>query len=105
MGKRARKRPKHLAEKLLRIRVSLGLTQTELWKRLELDEYLPYTVISGYERGVREPAIEVLLGYARLAGVPMEFLADDQVDLPEHLPVKADYRRARKRIRVHPPQK
>ena len=89
MGKRPRRRPAKLAEKLLRIRVTLDLTQTQLWKLLELDEYLPYTVISGYERGVREPSIDVLLKYARLASVPMEILADDELDLPKRLPVKA----------------
>lgn len=100
MGKRPRKRPEKLAGKLLKIRSSLGLSQTELWRQLKLDEYLPYTVISGYERGTREPAIDVLLKYARLAGVPMEVLADDDMDLPEPMAVKKGYQWVMKRIRV-----
>lgn len=38
---------------------------------------------------MREPAIDMLLKYARIACVPMEILADDYLDLPEHLSVKA----------------
>jgi hypothetical protein len=59
-----------------------------MWKRLEIDDYLPYTVISGYELGLREPSLEIVLKYARLAGVTMEMLVDDALDLPEQLPSK-----------------
>lgn len=105
MGKRPRRRPAKMAAKLLRIRLNLGLSQTQLWKRLELDEYLPYTVISGYERGTREPAVEVLLRYARIAGVPMEVLADDALDLPEQLPARANYEWVMRPMRVRQGQK
>lgn len=88
MGKRPRRRPVRLGEKLLKIRVSLGLSQTQMWKKLGIDDYLPYTVISGYERGLREPSLEIVLLYARLAGVLMETLVDDALDLPEQLPLK-----------------
>lgn len=99
MGKRPRRRPLKLADKLLKIRNSLGLSQAELWRLLKLNDYLPYTVISGYERGTREPAVDVLLKYARLAGVPMEALADDELDLPELLPANASYEWVMKRVR------
>lgn len=105
MGKQPRRRPAKMAAKLLQIRLSLGLSQTQVWKRLGLDEYLPYTVISGYERGTREPAVEVLLKYARLAGVPMEALADDALDLPEHLPAKAHFEWIMKPVRARRVQK
>ena len=86
MGKRPRRKPSRLAEKLLLIRTSFGLSQTQMWKQLGIDDYLPYTVISGYERGLREPSLEIVLLYARLAGVPMEMLVDDELDLPEKIP-------------------
>ena len=88
MGKRPRRKPSRLGEKLLRIRTYLGLSQTQMWKQIGIDDYLPYTVISGYERGLREPSLEVVLKYARLVGVPMEVLVDDELDLPEKLPAR-----------------
>jgi len=42
--------------------------------------------VSGYEQGEREPALLTLLAYARLAGVSVETLIDDELDLPERLP-------------------
>jgi len=88
MGKRPRRIPSRLGEKLLQIRTGLGLSQTQMWRQLGIDDYLPYTVISGYERGVREPSFEVVLKYARLVGVPMEVLVDDAMNLPNKLPSK-----------------
>jgi transcriptional regulator with XRE-family HTH domain len=58
-------------------------------KLLGLDKKLFASAVSGYEIGTREPPIPVLLKYARIAGVPMEMLADDDLDLPEHLPVSS----------------
>ena len=85
MGKRPRRKPSRLGEKLRRIRAYLGLSQTQLWRRLGLEDYLPYTVISGYERGLREPSLEIVLKYARLVGLQMEILVDDELDLPNRL--------------------
>ena len=88
MGKRPRRKPSRLGEKLLRIRTCLGLSQTQMWKQLGIDDYLPYTVISGYERGLREPSLEVVLKYSRLVSVQMEVLVDDELNLPDKLPSK-----------------
>jgi transcriptional regulator with XRE-family HTH domain len=41
-----------------------------------------YTVISAYEHGTREPNLLTLLHYARLAGVSMDILVDDKLNLP-----------------------
>ena len=84
--KRARPRPKRLPEKLRQIRLALGLSQTEMLKRLGLEEDMQYARISEYEQGVREPSLLTLLEYSRVAGVHMEVLADDKVDLPARLP-------------------
>jgi transcriptional regulator with XRE-family HTH domain len=84
----ARPKPKRLAEKLLQIRLALGLSQTEMLKRLGLEEDMKYARISEYEQGMREPSLLTLLEYSRVAGIHMEVLADDELDLPEKLPSK-----------------
>jgi len=75
----ARRRPKRLAEKLLRIRESLGLSQREMAERL--GNYRSHHHISKYERGKCVPPIEVVLAYARLANVQIEEIVDDDQDL------------------------
>ena len=55
-------------------------------KALELS--VDYSAISQYELGTREPPLPVLLKYARLAGVIMDVLVDDEMDLPKKLPGK-----------------
>lgn len=86
--KRARPRPKRLPEKLRQIRLALGLSQTEMLRRLGLEEGMQYARISEYEQGIREPSLLTLLEYSRVAGIHMEVLADDKVDLPVRLPSK-----------------
>jgi len=77
----SRKRPKHLARKLLQIRRALGLSQGEMVKRLGPD-ILP-NCISKYENDHNEPPTDVLLVYARLARVPLEQLVDDELELTQ----------------------
>ena len=88
----ARLRPKRLAEKLLEIRTTLGLSQTEMYRRLGVEDLMPYTRISKYERGELEPPLPVLLQYARAAGVHMEDIVDDELDLPDRLPGNVRYK-------------
>jgi transcriptional regulator with XRE-family HTH domain len=76
---RRRQQPKRLPGKLLAIRKGLGLSQTQMAKRLQLKK--AYTVVSSYERGTREPDLLTLLRYARLARVPLEVLVDDNAKL------------------------
>ena len=92
MGSRARPKPVRLAEKLLHIRLALDLSQDGMLARLELDESHYRSAVSGYELGTREPPLQVLLKYARLAGVCVEVLIDDELDLPEKLPAKPRHR-------------
>jgi transcriptional regulator with XRE-family HTH domain len=82
MGKKARQKPKRLAEKLVQIRVALGLSQSEMLRRLDVEDQIDYTAISKYELGRNEPSLIILLQYARVAGVHMETLVDDEMDLP-----------------------
>lgn len=85
----ARPKPKRLAEKLRQIREALELSQTEMLKRLGLEEEMKYARISEYETGLREPSLLTLLAYSRAAGIHMEVLADDETDLPSKLPAKS----------------
>ena len=91
MGVKARQRPERLAEKLLRIRAALGLSQSEMLKRLGLEDAISYKKISDYERGQREPSLIILLQYARVAGVSTDVLIDDRLDLPVKLPAKGTH--------------
>lgn len=91
MGRQPRPKPARLSEKLRQIRIALDLSQSQMMKRLGLDTKLFASAVSGYEIGKREPPIPVLLKYARIAGVPMEVLADDDLELPETLPVTPTY--------------
>jgi len=86
VGLRARAKPHRLAEKLLQIRVSLGLSQSELMDHLNLRDMITYNRISKFESGSSEPPLVILLQYARAAGVHMEDLVDDRLDLPNKLP-------------------
>lgn len=83
-----RPKPERLAEKLLQIRSALGLSQTEMLRRLGLEEFMKYARISEYETGIREPSLTTLLQYARAAGVCLDVLVDDELDLPAKLPSK-----------------
>jgi transcriptional regulator with XRE-family HTH domain len=82
----SRPRPARLAEKLLQIRNALSLSQNELWRKLGVEDEIPFKRISKYELDQNEPPLMILLQYARLANVALEVLADDELDLPQRLP-------------------
>lgn len=92
MARYARTRPERLSEKLLRIRTDLGLSQNEMIRQLELTEELTQSRISGYELGTREPSLPTLLRYARCAGVCVDYLIDDALNLPQKLPSQPVHR-------------
>ena len=81
-----RLKQKRLAGKLLQIRLSLGLSQSEMLRRLDAEELITYHKISGFETGRREPPLLILLKYARAARVSTDVLIDDDSDLPAMLP-------------------
>jgi len=91
MGVRPRQRPERLAEKLLAIRNALGLSQSQIVKSLDAEEMIVPGQISEFETGKREPSLIVLLRYARLAGVCVDALIDDDLDLPAKLPAKSKH--------------
>ena len=89
-------RPERLPGKLLQIRLALGLSQSELLRRLGLEDQMDYRRISEFELGTTEPHLSVLLQYARAAGVHMEDIVDDELELPDKLPGKVSYQGIRR---------
>lgn len=87
MGTRGRPKPARLAAKLLEIRTKIGLSQNEMIRRMGLNERLVQAEVSAYEHGLREPPLTVLLEYARAAHIYVEWLIDDEIDLPNELPL------------------
>lgn len=77
-----------LAEKLYEIRTRLGLSQARMVRLLK-EQSLPSPPrvysgnISRFEQGLREPPLLVLLAYARAAGVAVDVLIDDRLELPD----------------------
>jgi transcriptional regulator with XRE-family HTH domain len=103
MGTYPRLRQQRLPEKLRAVREALGLSQTEMLRRLGAEDLIEYNRISEFETGKREPPLAILLLYARVANVWMDVLVDDEIDLPDKLPtpsksegIKRGARRARR---------
>lgn len=86
MGRSSRPKPARLGKKLRQIRIALGLSQDGILRRLGLAEDYGRHYISGFERGEREPPLEVLLRYSEISKVWINALVDDQIDLPEKIP-------------------
>jgi transcriptional regulator with XRE-family HTH domain len=86
MGRASRKVPARLGEKLLKIRTAMGLSQDGMLRRLGLAEDYGRHYISGFETGEREPSLQVLLKYSKVARLWINALIDDDVDLPDKIP-------------------
>lgn len=82
----ARRNPERLAEKLQVIRRELNLSQRGLIRRMGLEDELTQAEISMFESGRRIPSLLVLHEYALMAGVWMDVLVADELDLPQTLP-------------------
>jgi hypothetical protein len=67
--------PKRLPEKLMAIRERYDLTTAEPSKSLDA------TTIEAYENGDVDLPVSVVLTYARLAGIPVQNLINDDRDL------------------------
>lgn len=92
MGRAKRLRVEKLPEKLLSIRKALNLSQNELIKELELKGIIYQSNVSGYELGEREPPLPILLKYAQLAGICLNVLVNDELELPAKLPAKPKHK-------------
>ena len=93
MGRRARPTPARLSEKLLQLRNALGLSQSEMFRQLGVEDLITFKQISKYELGITEPPLPIILQYARVANVSTDFLIDDALDLPAKLPAKSKHPR------------
>jgi transcriptional regulator with XRE-family HTH domain len=92
MGRSPRPKPKRLPDKLRAVREGLGLSQSEMLALLGLKGKLLRSAVSGYELGIIEPPLPVILQYARVAGICTDVLLDDELDLPAKLPAKPKHR-------------
>ena len=97
MGTKPRLKQKRLPEKLRAIRLVLGLSQTEMLKRLGAEDLIEYNRISEFETGKGEPPLRILLLYARAANVWADVLIDDDLDLPAKLPSAKKHEGVRRR--------
>jgi len=98
MGRGTRVKPSKLGKKLGQVRSYLRVSQDGLVKALGLSAKLTRNDISKYERGIREPSLNVLLKYARAAKINVEVLIDDELELPRTLS-PSQTRRGTKRSR------
>ncbi len=86
MRKNKIEKPERLAEKLLSIRLKLGLSQAKMAEAL--GQYCMKkhpSSIRAYENGDRLPPPLVALAYGKLAKVSIDLLIDDERDLPKRL--------------------
>ena len=93
MGRVAAKKPRRIGKKLRQIRLMLELSQDGIIERMGLEGKLKRTSVSNFERKRRVPSLLVLLRYARLVGICLEVLVDDELDLPQDLSstIRHDY--------------
>jgi transcriptional regulator with XRE-family HTH domain len=99
MGTYPRLRQERLPEKLRAVRDALGISQTEMLRRLGAEDLIEYNRISEFETGKREPPLRILLLYARAANVWMDVLIDDELDLPDRLPSAKKHEGVKRRQR------
>ena len=92
MGRRPRHKPERLAEKLRQIRETFALSQNAMIRHMGAEELMAQNTISEFELGKREPPLLVLLKYAEVAGICLDVLANDDLDLPAKLPAKPKHK-------------
>jgi transcriptional regulator with XRE-family HTH domain len=98
MGRGARMRPARLPGKFLQIRKALGETQDGMANKLGFPD-ITREYVSGFERGTREPPLPVILRVANLAGIYVDALIDDELDLPDKIPASPKCSGIRKRAK------
>ena len=88
-----------LGEKLRRIRKNSGLSQGQMLLIVNPDEQTTHNRarVSQYERMKRIPSLIETQNYAQHAGVPVEVLINDELDLP---PAAKTAKRMRKKLSV-----
>lgn len=86
MGNKRRPMAQSLPAKLLAVREVFNASQNQIADALSV-EVAAFNLncgrISEYEHNKREPNMLVLLAYARLAGITVELIIDDRVDMAQ----------------------
>ncbi len=84
MGRAKQEQPRRLPEKLRQVRLARNWTLEQMYEALCAAGagkiYLGYITL--FESGKRLTPVLVLLAYSRAVGIPMEYFADDSLDLP-----------------------
>ncbi|HEY6245833.1 MAG TPA: helix-turn-helix transcriptional regulator [Pyrinomonadaceae bacterium] len=101
MGRVAAKKPRRIGKKLRQIRLMLDLSQDGIVERMGLKGKLKRTSVSNFERTRRIPSLLVLLHYARVAGICLEVLVDDKLDLPQDLSIAVPHDHSAKIENAH----
>ena len=101
MGRVAAKNPRRIGKKLREIRLMLKLSQDGIVERMGLKGELKRSSVSNFERRRRVPSLLVLLRYARLAGICLEILVDDKLELPKDIPSTLLHDHAAKTSKQH----
>jgi transcriptional regulator with XRE-family HTH domain len=57
------------------------VSQGELVRLLGVQALIDHTTVSKYELDKNEPPLAILLAYARLVGIPVEKIIDDELEL------------------------
>jgi hypothetical protein len=57
------------------------MSQGEMVKQLGVQDAIHYTNISNYEHDKNEPPFAIVLAYARLIGIQVEQIIDDEIEL------------------------
>jgi transcriptional regulator with XRE-family HTH domain len=89
-----------MSERIRRIRKQKGLSQTDLGELIGVSQQ----VITNYERGAREPNVEILLKIAGALGVTIEALIGEKSFKPEDMTPRALQKRF-ELIKKLPPEK
>jgi transcriptional regulator with XRE-family HTH domain len=89
VGQKRRYKPKHLGAKLLAIRRTMKLSQSQMVAALGCDG-VTTARISEYEHNLREPNLFALLRYGRISGVSVDALIDDELR-PSQLVIAEHY--------------
>jgi len=79
----------------------LGLSQDGIVERMGLKGVLKRTSVSNFELKRNVPSLLVLLRYARVAGICLEVLVDDDLDLPQDLSSTLSHDHAAKSSKSH----
>ncbi|MBQ7892149.1 MAG: helix-turn-helix transcriptional regulator [Erysipelotrichaceae bacterium] len=65
-----------IGEQIKNLRIQHKMSQAELARKLNVSD----SIISGYERGVRTPSIEVLLNLKDTFGVSLDYFITDEIE-------------------------